>query len=344
MDNLVLQSGRLVSTIDEAFGTAPWQVAAFWCQCTDRRDDLRAEICNRESTTCVVPLVLRGPGFEHPNSVHSDLLALISEHRLEIEQRVQTFANTPVEAVALLLISRAELRVPQMASPVALPSWFPVRGGEVTYVPVIDLAGRVAAPLNAPEGKLEQLCELLYTLNGALLTRIRAVAKQDVGRVVPLFNEIRMGEDPPANGAAVEEFLSQADAFHQSIKNPSGFRPGARDKSIISILLLVGNSRSPDALNKVGKLTATALGLSEDRVNPSAPSIVSVLLRSTNRDTTKLVQWGRNLITSVYAASQLVLAAAHADAYPSFPIVLIRSVSLDLRSSLTSIIDSIAGA
>ena len=64
---------------------------------------------------------------------------------------------------------------------------------------------------------------------------------------------------------------------------------------------------------------------------------MTVLNRSTNAVSEQPSRFARNLILTVYAASQLVNARAHKDTAPEFPLVLLQGLSLDLRERLADL-------
>jgi hypothetical protein len=67
---------------------------------------------------------------------------------------------------------------------------------------------------------------------------------------------------------------------------------------------------------------------------------VAVLLRPTNPPK-GAARFGRNVLVTVFASSQFVTGAAHADAYPPFPVSLLAGASYDLRKALTRMIEVI---
>jgi hypothetical protein len=63
-------------------------------------------------------------------------------------------------------------------------------------------------------------------------------------------------------------------------------------------------------------------------------SLISVLMRPVVRDKSRSVTWGRNLLTTVFAAYQYSTAAAHADDYGQFPVSLLGSMSRNMVREL----------
>lgn len=67
-------------------------------------------------------------------------------------------------------------------------------------------------------------------------------------------------------------------------------------------------------------------------------SLVTVLGRPTERLEDPVTQWSFGLIVTSAAACQLLTAAHHADDYDRYPVPLLRSLSLDIRTSLDEVV------
>jgi hypothetical protein len=72
-------------------------------------------------------------------------------------------------------------------------------------------------------------------------------------------------------------------------------------------------------------------------MEPPSDSLVAVVLRSTYPIKDPSVRFARNLLVSVFATAQYLTASHHGSEYSTYPIVLLQSLSLDLRQSLDSL-------
>jgi hypothetical protein len=138
--------------------------------------------------------------------------------------------------------------------------------------------------------------------------------------------------------------VKKARETNAAVRNVGNFRPSAREGgSLVARLLRLASASSPDALTARGKALAAALKVEDARVVGVDDALVSVLLRPTVRELSAAVRYGRNAIVSVYTASQFVTAAAHADSYPRYPILLLRSMSFNIRRSLEALTVAVEG-
>lgn len=96
------------------------------------------------------------------------------------------------------------------------------------------------------------------------------------------------------------------------------------------------NKSPPEALPKAAASLAKAVGL--DANETGDPPLTAVLSRTANPILDKASESGLWLLVSLRAACQLLTAGAHADEYPRFPVLLLRSFSLDLRRFLDRLI------
>ena len=92
-----------------------------------RMDECRVIIvvcgCDRKrsSDAPVVVAILRDVRFTNPNALLADFVELVEEHRALVEKRF----SAGCDRCAFVLLSRTELAIPQISSPVVLPEWFP---------------------------------------------------------------------------------------------------------------------------------------------------------------------------------------------------------------------------
>jgi hypothetical protein len=89
---------------------------------------------------------------------------------------------------------------------------------------------------------------------------------------------------------------------------------------------------TPEQLMKAAGSLRRALALPSDR--GCSDSLLAVLFRSTNPSNDADIRATHGFLVCLYAASQLVTAAAHADDYPAYPEHLLISMSLEMRRYL----------
>jgi len=338
----MLTPERLVAILDGLASQHGKGLMAFWYKVSSNREQFRTEIVKLRKKLRLVPMVIRGEGFLNPNALATDICRAIESHREEFESEWFR-GHPPGSPILLLLLGRTELSIPQMSSPAVLPQWFPEWGGRTVQITVQDLTHTAKGPLNIPEGQIDEVCVELYDLENALLARLTAVAEEDHNAGNALFEVIR---DPKVEKEKYKDFLTKASRNLAAVHNRSGFRPSARDgQSLVGRLMRLASSSSPDQLPKRGIGLAKALGLTDKELLGIDDPITGVLLRPVNREEAN-ERCCRNMVVAIYAAAQLVTAAAHADDYPGYPVELIRHVSYDLRrflSSATAAIISLEG-
>jgi hypothetical protein len=315
-------------------------IVAYWYRVLTDRSDYAAKLRQLAAGLPVVPMVVRG-GFANYNSVMSDLRQLVLDHRHHFEP--PTFPALPVQRpVTLVLLSKTPFELPETESPTALPDWFPMRGGEIIKVKIEDLCWRALVPLDAEEVRCGELCDRLFALESNLVQRWRAARLRDRNAGDIFFTSISPIPSSPFSAASprptADDFLCQAEKYHGSLTDSTGFRPSAKANtpSLIGRLFRLASQTSRDDLLSRVRELAAALALPPDRQAPR-DSLVTVLSRSTNSVPEQPLRFARNLILTAYAASQFVNAKAHKDTTPEFPLVLLQGLSLDLRETLAEL-------
>ena len=94
------------------------------------RDRFGRSLLEMASGHALVPVVLRVRGFEDPNAVANDLVAVLEAcgddlRRPETRDRIVGHGF-----VDFVLISRRSFSLAATSSPLLLPDWFPVSAGE----------------------------------------------------------------------------------------------------------------------------------------------------------------------------------------------------------------------
>jgi hypothetical protein len=303
-----------------------------WVRVRGSRTAYCAELREAVSGHPIVPIVVEGAVFAYPNAVLSDLRTTLESSRSEFERISDSIRATG--RVMIVLLSRSELGVAQLASPTILPDWFPLGGGEETHVIIEDITWKASIPLNAAEAKVPDLCEGILEAEDAVLQRLCSVNALNHNAGNALHELIRTGKDEKYHA-----LLTAASEALAAVPNPGGYRPSARDgRTLMGRVLRLVTSTSPDGLYTAARALAMALDLADGVA--VAPPMPAVLLRSVNRDAAPAVSAARSILVTFYSASQFVTAAAHADSYPTYPIPLVRAISYDLRVALRSIADA----
>lgn len=331
----MLSAERVAQFVREQREHGTGQLLVFWCQVLANREEFAQAVRRASQGLPVVALVVRDDGFTNPNSLLSDLTRLLDNHRSLIEEVWGGTADGG--PLVIVLLSRTALSVPQLSSPTVLPTWFPRGGGETIDVLFEDLNRSAAARLNAIEVRLDELCGALFRVEEVCRRRLWLVLQQDHNAGNALFAFIR---DEKKAGETYRTFLEGAELAAQHVQSAEAFRPSARDGiTVIARLLRLAGKTSPDEITSRANALANALMLPAEGGVDDA--LVTVLFRPVVRNPNPAADAARNILAVVFATSQLVTAGAHADAYPTFPVLLLQSLSYDLRRALHAICDSI---
>lgn len=302
---------------------------AYWVQAAGNRDEYAKALGDEFQGEPVVVEIIRDGRFANPNAILADLVDLVGGCREKCELRL----SRSDEKCAFVLLSRSELAIPQVASPILLPVWFPVGGGTTVWSVIEDVTWSVDAPLGAVEARIGNVCERLLTLEDALVTRMLEVRRDDQDRrkTMGFFDVVRRESE------TFDDLLTGSVEYRASVTTASAFRPSRRDgRAIVARLWGVVLEKAPEGIGGPSKALVKALDLA-DGIGEQVwhESMASVLGRPAAGETPKEERFCRNIYLSVGAACQLITAAAHADAYGRYPVTLLRAVSFDLRRSLS---------
>lgn len=304
-------------------------VYVFWCAVTGPREECAQALRNELADLPVAVLVAREARFDNPNAMLGDVISVVERNKQECLEFLAKWEGEG-RAFGVLLLGRRELGVAQSASPVTMPDWFPVWGGRLLSVAIEDVTWVAEAPLSAPEVRIGEVSERLFTLEEVMLRRIEAVQRLDPRRTNAFLDVFRRN-----SGEKINELLASAWEARKEVTNAKGFRPSVRDgRSLIARIWGVVQRVGSDGLAGPGGALVAALDLPSAPQQPWYESIVAVLLRGTGREADDPRRFARNVLVCVAASCQLVTAAAHSDGYASYPILLLRGVSLDLRRGL----------
>ena len=309
-------------------------MSVFWVWVSTGRDDIAWDLTQLRGTLALVPHVLRTGGFVDPNSVMNDVSDVLDRARDDIQALIEVARER--QGIDLVVVSRKELSLADTSSPLVLPEWFPVRPGQTATVRIEDLTWTAAVALSDGASGLDDLRRILYEVDKELLVRLRATRRRDRRRTQSLWDLALL--EPTAGGGVGEEFIDQEleriGRTLEAIRNPTGYRPSAsKNPTVVGRLWAHANQTAPDGLLKMAKALAKALDVGEIGDDES---LVAVLNRPSNRIDDAGVRWSLGLIVTLRIACQLATAAAHADDYPRFSAVLLRSTSENLRRFLDS--------
>lgn len=284
----------------------------------------------------LVPVVPRMWGFEDPNAVANDLARVLEACRDDlrggdIHQRIARHGF-----VDFVLISRRSFALAATSSPLLLPGWFPISGGQDVIARIEDLTWWVGVSLSAPEAHNGEIKRLVCELDRSLLRRVRGVGEGDHRQLGGLLD--RFGRDSE-DTVSLDGFLSVAQAALDEVRNPRDYRPSARSGTVVGSLWSLTARTHPDGLAKVARGLAQALQVGAGEVEGHEESIVAVLDRPSNPIRDAELRWAFDMIVTTRAGCQLVTAAAHADEYSRYPVRLLGSLSRELQRSLDGFVE-----
>ena len=325
--NAVLEPRTIVEEIRKSRLRDSRPLSVFWVWVSTDRDDLARNLKRLRGTLALVPHVLRTGSFVHPDSVMNDVSDVLDRARDDI-QALNEVAREQ-QGIDLVVVSRKELNLADTSSPIVLPEWFPVRPGHTATVRIEDLTWSAAVALSDDAAGLDDLRRILYEVDKALFVRLQASQRSDRRRTQSLWDLALSGRTA---GGGYDEELERIGGTLEAIRNPTGYRPSAsKNPTVVGRLWAYANKTAPDGLLRIAKALATALDVGEIGDDES---LVAVLSRPSNRIDDAGVRWSLGLVVTLRIACQLVTAAAHADDYPRFSVVLLRSTSENIRRFL----------
>jgi hypothetical protein len=328
-----LTAAAVADVVRERCGSIGAELSVLWCATTQSRTAFARDIECALGPYSAAAVVVSRVRFDDPNAVLEDLVRLIEESRSHIMERLA--ADGLGRLRALVLVSRRELEIPQLASPAILPEWLPEVGGTTVSVSIEDITWTACVPLADLALDVEGLASALYDVDMSCLDRLESVSRLSPRSTQALFDRIRR-EDREA----LYDFCAAAREALSRVKNPSRYRPSVKSgTSLIARLWSVAQAESPDRRGKrIARSLATALAIADlDRFPPEP--LVSVMARPATRPNSESERYVLGLINAIVAACQLTTAAAHSDDYPGYPPALLHSLSLDLQASLRAAVN-----
>jgi hypothetical protein len=274
---------------------------------------------------------VRGFTFDNPNAVLSEFVDLIARSR-EICERQFAPENVSEGKCGVVLLTRNTLRIPQISSPVMLPDWFPRFGGQTTSVILEDVTWSGDATLDCDEASIPDISRRLFDLDGALLARLSATHRQSTDFTDALWSHLCGGEN-----YLLSKFFVDAAESRRKVHNANNFRPStAGAQFLVARVWRTVQRNHAERIGKLGDALATALQLPDPLERSWHQTMVSILARPANPPKTEAAAFASSMLVSVAASAQYITAAAHADAYGSYPVPLLRSLSYDFRTGLAS--------
>jgi hypothetical protein len=329
------------SRVIELIQAVPWRgsgcIRIFWLRHTNgSRDELAAQLSQRFGTEAVVPLVLRSAAFNNANAVLSDVMSLFEANRPLLESLNQE--GFLLDRLTVLILSKEDFRLVNASSPITLPDWFPICAATHTYFSINDL-GQTAEikPLNCPEARLDNVAQLLYELEVAIVQKLTDVYLADSARVTRFIDGLHLGGGPGIDAqTCLEVFTNHVD----SVGDARAYRPNAADKSkflAARFLKMVLNS-SPKQLAVAADTLSKSLAGSD--AYELKPTFFAVMWRPANKMQLDVTNWYAILL-AFFQAYQLMNANAHAGEFPPYAVALQHATSVNLREFLVSAKDFI---
>ena len=329
-----IEPERLVQILQNKPMESSARLLVLWYCVTGSRQEYRDRVQDCSTDPCLVPIILQGDGFTNANALLSDLNRLICTHELAFRS-LPVSNDSPNDRVTILLLSKSEFGHPQTSSPTVLPEWFPLWGGQTQYVYIEDLARLADAFIDAPESHIDSIGNTLYYLESVMIERFLAVAQKDKNSIMPMFDVIRTLCRNKVD--TCDDWLLQVKEYSRTL-NPISYRPMINNKgSLIGCLVLIQQNTAIESIPRAGEKVLRSLGIDAESLEQfSRPkdSLFSVLLRPAGGDMDPLRRASRNLISTVFAASQFVTASHHAGEYDMYSVLLLRYTSFDIRKSL----------
>jgi hypothetical protein len=321
----------LAATIRERMARSVSELSAYWIQVKASRTAYAADLREKLADDPVAVITVNDRGFDIANAVLSDLVRLLNQYQSMCEA---AFRSRPRRSgLGIVLVALGPLSVPQLSSAVPLPGWFPIHPGEVITLVIEDLTWTADVSLNDLETtKVDELCERLYELEGALLARLAEAYGKDESCGTGFFAAIKRGKHEDY-ARLLETFRRQ----HKAVGSPTGFRPSRKEGgSLTARLWTLVQGEAPDKLSPLAEKLASALAMGGDMGPSWYESLAAVIRRPTSREGWDAVRFAGDLLVTVAVSCQFVTAAAHAGEYRSYPVPLLVSFSYDLRRSLLS--------
>lgn len=322
----------VVDYIKRDFETHLQELIVYWLQVKSNQTAYVDEFKKLCSGVPICAIKLTGNLFSNANEVCADISKLLVAGKDEISC-IPEDCIVQYSKIVVVIISRTELKIPNLSSPATLPDFIPIIGGQERYFSISELDPLVDVPIDSEEAKVDDICRLLYELETILINRLDATYKND-HRDTNSFFDLILGDDEKP-----KEFIEMIKSVNGSVASPSGFRPSVRDKSsFIGRIVSQYNKTAFDELNKLSKKTAKAFGLKADDFQFFKEPLPVVIFRPVNRESCPSERLARGLIINIFTAYQYITSSHHSTDYDRYPVLLLKSFSYDIRRSLDAFI------
>lgn len=284
------------------------------------------ELKSRVKTKPIVVCKLSNRSFSDPNSIMNDVDEILNVVRPEILDKSDVIMREG--GIDIVLLSRRALDVAATSSPILLPDWFPINPNHTVTASIEDVTWTASTSLKDDTLGVFDLHRILFELEVLLIECIQRTLTDDRTKAFSLWEQLREGIEDKNLARVLPDLRGKI----ESVENPGGYRPSARKNgTIIGRLWYRAITEPPERLTKLAKALACSLRVeSSSQLELTRPSLVTVLNRPSNRIQDSSVLWAFNLIVTLRSACQLVTAAAHADEYPRYPILLLKSLVYEL--------------
>ncbi len=313
----------------ELISSIPWNpndmLRILWIRHSEgSRQKFANELTGPLNGEAVIALILREPSFFSANAILSDLQRLFSTNQEALEK----IKEYKINRLSIIILSKDDFRLPQISSPITLPSWFPVHGGRETSFRISDLGFQAeVALLNCPESRIEQTAELVFDLEEVLVRRSRKLAESEPDKFKKFATTLHA--DNALNCASA---LSGYIKHIEGIQDRRAYRPNAQpSSSLVSRLLRLTLNSTPKQLGDHARTFAIAMGDSAD--SRLKPPLFAVMLRPAAPLDAGPANW-HAISLGIFQAYQVMNGAAHAGDYATYPVALLYSNSVDLRRFL----------
>jgi hypothetical protein len=325
----------------ELLALKPWdsgeRIRVVWIHIADgSRSDYARKITTLESSHSVVAVAVRDQLFLSANSVLSDLNRLLDQSKHLFDQ----VPHSSEGKVTVAVLSKDSFGLPQIASPMLVPGWFPVMAGQEIFLRISDLLHDVDVQLlNCPESRVDQISELAFELERAMVNLLDAAIGTKLKEVEAILTILHEAKEKQPSAS---EWVRSCRGHLDTVLDARGYRISAKlGPSLAGRLVRLAVRSSPDQLGAAAKTIAAAF--SPLGGSPLKPSLFGVLLRPVNHLDATQRSW-HSVLVAIYQAYQLTTAAAHAGDYSAYPVGLIEAGSRDLARVLREAVYLLRGA
>jgi hypothetical protein len=308
------------------------ELCVYWVSVSGDRDEYAKRLQQELADSPIACIVVRGHGFDNPNSVVQDVLSLMEANRILCVEACHR-RPTADRRIGIALIARTRFLLGQSSSPVLFPDWLMDSGSFEGYCTIIDLSWKITVPFSSDElSILPEIHRRVWSMEKSLLSRFRYVNSFKPASLTGFFESTRNRKD-----ISIDSVLAAASSEFATISNPEAYRPERRaGLSIVSRIWIVAQGRSASDIASCGTQLEQAIDLfGGGEAIAIRPSLVSTIA-SHALGVTRFVGFGEDLIRTLGVACQFFTLAAHSQDRQNYPIDLVIMFLEDVRESLLS--------